>query len=415
MEELKKPSIRIENSELLPGLPEELALLCLARLPLRARARCRSVSRALRRTLNDNALLQHVRRKYGISAHTLVFLCLARADSAEDTEYGVVHTDLLWVILDPLRCGRSCDVLFDLHPPPVADALRVVAARSLQVTPGHRPGQVLLRGLISEEEFHSCDACDAGLPCPIADEIASLIFDLDDIVGFDVTSRRWCSGAEPEPSRCGTDFGWAHMDGYVYVAGGWSEDDALEEDRQFFTDAERYSFTTKKWEGLPSIHEKRQGCSGFAMNGCFYLLGGLSDDDQTVHSGEFFNPNTSTWTLVPNMWPYDHWLDGPPYVAVVNDQLYALKPTTTQIIRYETLQQRWISSGSLPKECPPAEGHRIVGVGHELWVLLNYKDESPISVLSCTPQATHTITDWRTLFFNLPGNLRILDCVAIEV
>lgn len=405
MEELQTPRTNVEASQLLPGLPEELALLCLACLPLSARRRCSCVSRALRRILSDDALLQHVRRKYGIGARTLVFLRLAQAGAEEESEYDDVNRDL-WVILDPVRTGSSCDVLFDLYQTPFADALRVVAARWLQMTQADYPELVMLCGM-SGEEYHWNSTSEAALPSAMADAINEdrmFIFDFGDIVSFDLASRRWRR----------TVIAWAQLGDHLYVSGGWSDDYIFQWDH-FGTEARRYSFTTKAWESLPSTHERRQGSLGFALNGCFYLLGGLSDHEQLLHSGEFFNPSSSTWTLVPNMWPYDEWLNGPPHVAVVNDRLYALKPMTTQIILYETLRKCWASCGSLPQGCSPAAGHRLVGVRNELWVLLNYDDVNPISVLSCTPQSTHTILDWRTLLFDLPGDLRILDCVAIEV
>lgn len=82
-------------SGILPGLPDELASLCLARLPLRVQARFRCVSHAFRHALRPQAR----RQELGVAKETWLLLCMALD---VDDEYYTIMGPIHWFLLDPL-------------------------------------------------------------------------------------------------------------------------------------------------------------------------------------------------------------------------------------------------------------------------------------------------------------------------
>ncbi|KAH9298890.1 hypothetical protein KI387_030572, partial [Taxus chinensis] len=70
----------------------------------------------------------------------------------------------------------------------------------------------------------------------------------------------------------------------------------------------------------------RKLCSGFFLDGKFYVIGGMISNTESLTCGEEFNLETSTWRKIPNMYPGGNGAaHAPPLVAVVNDQRYAVE------------------------------------------------------------------------------------------
>lgn len=238
-----------------------------------------------------------------------------------------------------------------------------------------------------------------------------------DFLCFEVLERHWCSVAPRFIVQDRFDYAWSKLDNFIYVAGGrshWSFS-------QPYKTAERFNLHTQQWEMLPNMKEKREVCSGFALNGCFYVIGDR-ESAQSSQSGEFFDPRTQIWVLVPQMWPAklagERRVHESPTVAVVNEQLYALKHESTEIFRYDRLRNNWVSVGDFKGQWRPAQDNRLVGVGEELWVVVN-DHENPISVVSCKPAADpRSFIRWTSAPFNFPKTHRyekVIACVAVEV
>lgn len=166
--------------------------------------------------------------------------------------------------------------------------------------------------------------------------------------------------------------------------------------------AERFNLTSETWECLPDMHEKRHFCSGFSMDGCFYVVGGMSELFYTLHSGEFFDPKTGMWTFLPEMWPSNMSADalGPPAVAMVNHDLYALKSRSAELFWYDKQRRKWVSLGDFSSEWEVTTlDLRLLGLRDELWILSS--NGTVIQVFTCKPQGGCSTMKWQSLSFQL--------------
>lgn len=130
-----------------------------------------------------------------------------------------------------------------------------------------------------------------------------------------------------------------------------------------------------RWEGIPDMHVARKECSGFIMDSCFWVIGGIDARREALTSGERYDPNTQSWTLIENQWPgfatrpQPH--PAPPLVAVVYDQLYALDAYHNQLKAYDKLTNEWSTLDVVPHRAEDSTGWGLgfKAVGGELWVI----------------------------------------------
>jgi hypothetical protein len=165
---------------------------------------------------------------------------------------------------------------------------------------------------------------------------------------------------------------------------------------------------------------ERKECSGFIMDGCFWVIGGINENDVALTSGEFYNPRIGTWTLVPNQWPgfaqrvTEH--PAPPLVAVVDNQLYALDAFNNHLKKYDKTANLWVSLDVVPHRSPQSSGWGLgfKAVGQELWVIGGRNPRGGPRIDACTINTATGSINWRGVAFTW-GSGFCYNCAVVKV
>lgn len=305
----------------LPGLDNESALRCFAFVPLSDLGRFALVGRQ-NRDLVKSRLIFKLRRMYGTVEH-LVFIYASGAGG--------------WTAYDANR-----NVWRTLPPANVNPAFNLQDRESLSAGT-----HVLWFGK----------------------EMFEFVY-----YRYDLLINSWERGPSMVNPRC--LFASASCGEFAYVAGGFgpaNNTGAL----SLLNSAERYNSVTGVWERLPPMCTARQKCSGFFMDGKFYVIGGRDANHHPIMSGEEYNPVTGLWRTIPNMYfapevnRRDTCEPSPPLVAVVNNQLYAVENTTNILKMYNKQNKTWRNLGYLPVRADIRNGWGVAfkALGKRLFVM----------------------------------------------
>ncbi|GJN25630.1 hypothetical protein PR202_gb13483 [Eleusine coracana subsp. coracana] len=113
------------------------------------------------------------------------------------------------------------------------------------------------------------------------------------VLRYSLLTNSWTTGEMMNTPRC--LFGSASFGEKAIVAGGIGENGTL-------SSAELYDSEMQTWTTLPSMNRARQMCSGFFMDGKFYIIGGKADKPNEILScAEEFDLEKGTWRLIPDM------------------------------------------------------------------------------------------------------------------
>ncbi|KAL0390514.1 UNVERIFIED_CONTAM: F-box/kelch-repeat protein [Sesamum calycinum] len=174
---------------------------------------------------------------------------------------------------------------------------------------------------------------------------------------FDPFGKRWmrlpkipCDDcfncADKESLAVGSSLG-----SIAIVAGG------SDKDGNVLKSAEVYDSLTGKWEMLPNMHSPRRLCSGFFMDGKFYVIGGMTSPTESLTCGEEFDLRTRKWRKIEGMYPnVNRAAQAPPLVAVVDNELYAVEYLTNMVKKYNKENNSWDELGRLPVRADSSNG-----------------------------------------------------------
>lgn len=249
-------------TELIPGLPEEIALDCLTRLHYSAH---RVASHVCKRWLN---LLQsrdfYYHRKQTGHTHKVACLIQALPVSSESKpvsppSYGITVFDPIsgdWDRVDPIPKYPSGLPLF---------------------------GQIAS----TEGKLYILGGWDPSSWEPIKD-----------VFVYDFTSRKWSRCADMPTNR--SFFAVGAVDGRIFIAGGHDENkNALK--TAWVLDTKR-----NEWTELPKMDEERDECEGIIVNGSseFWVVSGYDTDAQGrfKSSAECLDLGTHQWKRVEEAW-----------------------------------------------------------------------------------------------------------------
>ncbi|KAL9226233.1 hypothetical protein vseg_002068 [Gypsophila vaccaria] len=179
------------------------------------------------------------------------------------------------------------------------------------------------------------------------------------IYKYSILNNSWSSGMSMNSPRC--LFGSASLGEIAILAGG------CDSQGNVLSSAELYNSEQQTWVTLPSMIKPRKMCSGFFMDGKFYVIGGIGGNDGRVLScGEEFDLKTRTWKEIPDMSPGNHGAatengipapaEAPPLVAVVNNELYAADYADMEVKKYNKANKSWVSVGRLPERAGSMNG-----------------------------------------------------------
>ncbi|KAF5447177.1 hypothetical protein F2P56_032747 [Juglans regia] len=161
-------------------------------------------------------------------------------------------------------------------------------------------------------------------------------------------------------------FGSSSLGSISVVAGG------TDKHGNVLQSAELYDSSSGTWEMLPSMHTPRRLCSGFFMDGKFYVIGGMLNPAVPLTCGEEYDLQTKKWRKIEDMYPFANGASqAPPLVAVVDNQLYAIEHSTNMVKKYDKVKKTWDVLGRLPVRADLANGWGLAfkACGEELLVV----------------------------------------------
>lgn len=228
------------------------------------------------------------------------------------------------------------------------------------------------------------------------------------VLRYSLLTNSWTTGEMMNTPRC--LFGSASFGEKAIVAGGIGQNGTLDS-------AELYDSEMQTWTTLPSMNRARQMCSGFFMDGKFYVIGGKSERHNEILScAEEFDLESSTWRLIPDM---AQGLNGgsgaPPLVAVVNNELYAADYATKEVRKYDKENNAWITLGLLPGRYTSVHGWGIAfrSCGDMLIVIgaMSAGGSGVIEICSWVPN--NGLPDWKIIGTRRSGSF-VYNCAVMS-
>ncbi|KAH7436391.1 hypothetical protein KP509_05G018000 [Ceratopteris richardii] len=348
---------------LIAGLPDEVSLLCLARISLALHPVASCVSRAWRDALKSSVLYD-LRERVGLQEHRIFIFAPSKR--------GLLSRRLTqFYLIDPilLKCRP-------LPPPPFL---------------GGYP-----------QRFY-CDVLSLGRQVSVVRMCCGSFSDCpEDVFCFDVVCGVWCM---PPPSMLEprTSFASACVDGYVYAAGGEAGRDCVR-----LKSAERFNLLNKQWEKIADMKNERYRAAGVALKGSFCVLGGyemIREGIFTMYdSAEVWDPSKEEWKFMPTMWRHDMRRG-----AAVKGKLYGIRYCRgKEMVWYNEDQNQWLRLGSLPETLQGNTEDNLIGVGDHLWMMIKDANRK-CSFFSTNPEKLPlTWTPLPFLFENYPSNFCVV-------
>lgn len=303
--EENEESSELSNSQIIPGLPDDIAYECLLRTPLQSHHTMSRVSSQWRRLLHSADFYTH--RSQRSLADTWI-CALARDNRYTNTVRAFDVTSKTWISLPPMPDNR--------HRHAVGQEIAVVG------------GKIVVCGGWRENP-------------------------LDTVSIFDPVSYSWFSGPPMLSPRA--HFVSGVIGDKLYVAGGGDGKQPRSAEAEFFDSVEN------KWFPVASLETGISFCLGVSVAGKLFVQarGGVPRETMV------FMPDFGMWSaLRSNMlaWPHR------PH-AVVNDELLYrsdFKDGKHELMVYDGQIDGWKSVGMIDNG-PNRRICEIVGVGGEVW------------------------------------------------
>ncbi|KAF5751537.1 F-box/kelch-repeat protein [Tripterygium wilfordii] len=184
--------------------------------------------------------------------------------------------------------------------------------------------------------------------------------------------------------------------------------------------AELYDSSSGRWELLPNMHTQRKLCSGFFMDGKFYVIGGMSGPTVSLTCGEEYDLETREWRKIEGMSPnVSTAAHAPPLVAVVGNQLYAFESLTNMVKKYDKVKNTWDELGRLPVRADSSDGWGLAfkACGEELLVVGGQRVPEGVAIVlnSWSPKSgvNNGNLDWKVLGVKENVGVFVYNCAVM--
>eukprot|EP01018_Ginkgo_biloba_P038152 Gb_41312 [translate_table: standard] len=230
------------------------------------------------------------------------------------------------------------------------------------------------------------------------------------IYRYSILTHSWSRGPPMNLPRC--LFGSGSCKEIAIVAGGCGTDGVV------LKSAELYNSELGAWEILPEMHSPRKLCSGFFMDGKFFVIGGMANNTEPLTCGEEFNLQTRTWRRIYNMFPGGNGVaHAPPLVAVVNDHLYAVEYSQNVVKKYNKETNTWSVLGRLPVRADSTNGWGLAfkACGKDLIVIGGQRgpEGESIELNSWHPTSEGGTPDWNLLAVKEHAGVFVYNCAVM--
>ncbi|GMN74638.1 hypothetical protein TIFTF001_053886 [Ficus carica] len=260
-------------SELIPGLPDELGLECLTRLPYSTH---RVASRVCRRwrSLIETREFHLLRRTNG---HTHKLACLVQAlpkRNAAETDNPTKE--------NYTKRGDKTAASFGVA---VYDSAELSWHR-LDPVPKYPDGLPL---------FSRITSCEGKLVV-IGGWDPQTYKTVTEVFVFDFSENRWREGRKMPTKR--SFFAAGAHSGRVYVAGGHDEN------KNALSSTWVYDMARDEWSELTRMSQDRDECEGAVIGDEFWVVSGYGSDNQGTFeaSAEIYDFDTGMWRRVEGAW-----------------------------------------------------------------------------------------------------------------
>ncbi|BBN14301.1 protein MpKFB01_20 [Marchantia polymorpha subsp. ruderalis] len=298
------------SKELLPGLPEDVALECLVRVSMSAFPQLQGVCRRWGQLVCSKDFYEE-RKKAGTTRNCVCIVqALPDAPDQSAGSPGVKHTtapEFGITVYDWQNQSWSRIPCIPEFPSGLPLFCRLVAV----------DGKLLVLGGWHPDTYEA----------------------LKSVYVFDFTSQLWKGCADMPCSR--SFFACGALDGQVYVAGGHDDN------KNALNTAEVYNLEENRWEVLPNMSEARDESGGIVLDGKFFVISGYgtSNQGQFTSSADSYDPITGEWTRIEDMWT-EGVSPGP--FAVSQGVLYAVQ--RQNLVHYAKESNAWAVVEKIPGE-----------------------------------------------------------------
>ncbi|GLJ34149.1 hypothetical protein SUGI_0686520 [Cryptomeria japonica] len=294
-------------SGLIEGLPDAVALQCLARVPFILHPQLHLVCHAWRSALSSPELFK-VRDDIGVTEE---FLCVS-----------AFEPENIWQVYDPV-----CEMWMTIPPLP-SEIKHLTNFGAVSVA-----GKLFVLGGGSDDVN------------PVTGDHGG-IFATDEVWAYEPVCRKWIRRAPMLVARA--MFACCVLDRRIIVAGGFTNL------RKSISNAEIYDPDKDVWEPIAELqHTHNSACSGFVYEGKLHVL------HKGLSKVQIFEGSEQGWIVE------DYgWLPGP--MAIVKGELYVV--SNSMIIRQHKNPEsrRYIASAP---SCARRIGFGMIGMGHDLYVI----------------------------------------------
>ncbi|XP_021752237.1 F-box/kelch-repeat protein At2g44130-like [Chenopodium quinoa] len=320
----------LQFEQLIPGLPDDLAMECLLRVPITSHPSLRLVSHLWKSTVSHPSFFSN--RRLARFAENHVFLIqpqspppplpvaedksLLEEFESDDSNKQVVNGSPLLYNLNVFNTNNDeWRCLAGVTIPTFSQCVVLPAVRKLVVLGGWDPATL---------------------------EPVSRVLVLDLAVGT------WREGS-PMPTARSFFACAAAGPSTVYVAGGHDGQ------KNALRSAEAYDAVADKWKALPPMAEERDESYGLSLTNeeKFCVISGYGTESQGRFrpDAEVFDPESNTWEIVSGVWPYPG--NNPKSTAVVTVEgqrrwWYVLEGEIKEF-QWEDKVWKGLNLGSIPK------------------------------------------------------------------
>lgn len=252
-----------ESMEFIPGLPEEIGLECLTRLPYTAHRLASQVCRKWRHLLESREFYNQ-RKQLGYTHKIACFVQSLPVPILPDSLKTGTPTVYGISIFDPISCSWD----------------------RLEPIPKYLNGLPLFCQLCSSEgKLIVMGGWDPGSYDPVKD-----------VFIYDFTTQTWSQGKDMPSKR--SFFAAGAFDGRIYVAGGHDEN------KNALKTAWAYDIRRDEWHELPQMSQERDECEGVVIGNEFWVVSGYTTENQGLFEGsaDVYDFLSGHWKRVEGAW-----------------------------------------------------------------------------------------------------------------
>ena len=357
----RSSSSEVEFAQLIPGLPNDVAVNCLLRLPVGALPKCGTVCRSWNQLLGKRVKFFSNRNRLGISSRWLYVLAFDRC--TRKIQWQVLNLNLLsWHTIPAMPSGNR------LSP----TGLQCIALPD--------------RGALL-----ACGGTVSGMDCPV-----------DTVMRFDLQSDRWTTIKRMLNAR--SFFAGGLINGAVYAAGG-SNTNLAE-----LNSAEALNLRTGEWRPVASMNASMVAYDSAVLDGKLLITEGWGWPFDFSPRGMSYDPIANTWkSLAPGL--REGWTGAS---VVLDGRLFV-------ICEYENLKMKFYDAESdswdivggppVPRKivlpiCVDARENQIYIVGRDLHTVIGILNREDQQVIGERKGRTKTTFSVRWRIHNAPDSMR---------